>query len=54
MIPKGAGEMVAATIRTIFIQPTAEAVHHQLDAVADMLGQQFPKVRQMLLDAKED
>ncbi|MFB8775368.1 transposase, partial [Streptomyces broussonetiae] len=40
--------------RTIFIQPTAEAVHHQLDAVADMLGQQFPKVRQMLLDAKED
>ncbi|MFD6550229.1 transposase [Streptomyces sp. NPDC058398] len=36
------------------IEPTAEAVHHQLDAVADMLGQQFPKVRQMLLDAKED
>jgi putative transposase len=54
VIPKGSGEMVAATIRTIFIQPTAEAVHHQLDAVADMLGQQFPKVRQMLLDAKED
>jgi putative transposase len=41
VIPKGSGEMVAATIRTIFIQPTAEAVHHQLDAVADMLGQQF-------------
>ncbi|MFF2518403.1 transposase [Streptomyces sp. NPDC058086] len=54
VIPKGSGEMVAATIRTIFIQPTAEAVHHQLDAVADMLGQQFPKVRQMLLDAKEE
>lgn len=54
VIPKGSGEMVAATIRTIFIQPTAEAVHHQLDAVADMLGQQFPKVRQILLDAKED
>ena len=54
VIPKGSGEMVAATIRTIFIQPSAEAVHHQLDAVADMLGQQFPKVRQMLLEAKED
>ncbi|MER7841407.1 hypothetical protein ABTY98_37385 [Streptomyces sp. NPDC096040] len=36
------------------LQPTAESVHHQLDAVADVLGQQFPKVRQMLLDAKED
>ena len=54
VIPEGSGEMVAATIRTIFIQPTAEAVHHQLDAVADMLGQQFPMARKMLLDAKED
>jgi len=54
VIPKGSGEMVAATIRTIFIQPTTQAAHHQLDAVADMLGQQLPKVRQMLLDAKED
>ncbi|WP_406392029.1 IS256 family transposase [Streptomyces sp. NBC_00882] len=54
VIPKGSGEMVAATIRTIFIQPNADAVYHQLDQVADMLGQQFPKVKQMLLDAKED
>ncbi|WP_406425604.1 hypothetical protein [Streptomyces sp. NBC_00842] len=41
--------MVAATIRTVFIQPTAEAVYHHLNAVADMLGQQFPEVKQMLL-----
>ncbi|MFF7139617.1 IS256 family transposase [Streptomyces nodosus] len=54
VIPKGSGEMVAATIRTIFAQPTAEAVRQQLDTVADMLGQQFPKVKQMLLEAKED
>lgn len=54
VIPKGAAEMVAATIRTIFAQPTAEAVRAQLDTVADMLGRQFPKVRGMLLDAKDD
>lgn len=54
VIPKGSAEMVAATIRTVFAQPTADAVRTQLDTVADMLGRQFPKVRDMLLDAKED
>jgi putative transposase len=42
VIPKEAGEMVAATVRTIFAQPTANAVRTQLRAVADMLGAQFP------------
>ncbi|WP_432199138.1 IS256 family transposase [Streptomyces sp. bgisy027] len=54
VIPKDAAEMVAATIRTIFAQPTAEAVRAQLDTVADMLGRQFPKVKAMLLEAKVD
>ncbi|MFD9053379.1 IS256 family transposase [Streptomyces zaomyceticus] len=45
---------VAATIRTVFAQPTADAVRAQLDTVADMLGRQFPKVKEMLLGAKED
>jgi putative transposase len=54
VIPKDAAEMVAATIRTIFAQTTAEAVRAQLDTVADMLGQQFPKVKQMLIEAKDD
>jgi putative transposase len=54
VIPKDAAEMVAATIRTIFAQPTAEAVRAQLDTVADMLGRQFPKVQAMLLEAKTD
>jgi transposase-like protein len=54
VIDKESGEMVAATIRTIFSQPTADLVRTQLDTVADMLGSQFPKVRAMLLDAKED
>ncbi len=52
--PKGAAEMIAATIRALFAQPTAEAVRAHLDTVADMLGEQFPKVKDMLLDAKED
>ncbi|MEW2050458.1 transposase, partial [Streptomyces sp. NPDC005476] len=55
VIPKDAAEMgVAATIRTIFAQPTADAVRAQLETVADMLGRQFPTVRAMLLEAKVD
>ncbi|WTG53946.1 IS256 family transposase [Actinacidiphila glaucinigra] len=54
VIPKDAGEMVAATIRTIFAQPGQSAVRAQVDTVADMLGGQFPKVKQMLLEAKDD
>ncbi|WP_327411484.1 IS256 family transposase [Streptomyces sp. NBC_01233] len=54
VIPKEATEMVAATIRTVFAQPTQDAVRTQLDTVAEMLGKQFPKVKQMLLDAKDD
>ncbi|WP_217245858.1 IS256 family transposase [Streptomyces sp. AC602_WCS936] len=54
VISKDSGELVAATIRTIFAQPTAELVRSQLDTVADMLARQFPKVRDMLLEAKTD
>ncbi|WP_432021127.1 transposase, partial [Streptomyces sp. 1222.5] len=54
VIPKDSAEMVAATIRTVFAQPTAATVRAQLDTVADMLGRQSPKVRAMLLEAKED
>jgi putative transposase len=54
VISKDAAEMVAATIRTIFAQPTQAAVRSQLDTVAGMLGKQFPKVKTMLLEAKDD
>ena len=53
-INKDAGEMVAATIRTIFAQPNPDAVRTQLETVADMLGTQFPKVKAMLLEAEQD
>jgi hypothetical protein len=54
VIRRQAAEMVAATIRTIFTQPTADAVHTHLHTVADMLGTQFPKVKAMLLEAEHD
>ncbi|MEU3283229.1 IS256 family transposase, partial [Streptomyces antibioticus] len=54
VIPKQHAEMAAATIRTIFAQPDAVSVRTQLDTVADTFGKQFPKVKEMLLDAKEE
>jgi putative transposase len=53
-VPKHASEMVAATIRTIFAQPTAELVRAQVDVVADLLRAKFPAVAAMLTDAKAD
>jgi transposase-like protein len=46
--------MVAATVRTIFAQPGPVQVREQLHVIASMLGRQFPKVEQMLLDAADD
>jgi len=54
VIDKHAGEIVAATIRTMFAQSGQSAVRAQVDTVADMLGGQFPKVKRMLLEAKDD
>ncbi|MFE6502496.1 hypothetical protein [Kitasatospora sp. NPDC057738] len=45
--------MGTAIIRTIFAQPAEAGVRTQLDTVADMLGEQFPKVSQMRLEAKD-
>jgi len=53
-VPKGSAEMVAAAVRTIFVQPDAEHVREQLDVIATMLGRQFGKVEQMLREAAED
>src|SRR5690606_27623662 len=54
VIPKQHAEMAAATIRTIFAQPDAVSVRAQLDTVADAFGKQFPKVKEMLLEAKDE
>ena len=46
--------MVAAAIRTVFAQPDAEHVGEQFETIATMLGRQFPKVEQMMRQARED
>jgi transposase-like protein len=48
------GDMVAAAIRTIFAQPTAEAVFSQFDRIVDTLAAQFPEVTAMLIEARHD
>ncbi|MFD8390812.1 hypothetical protein ACFV2N_16765 [Streptomyces sp. NPDC059680] len=54
MINKEAAGIAAATIRTTLAQPTTDAVRTRLATVTDMLGKQFPKVKEMLLEAKDD
>lgn len=53
-VRKGDAEMVAAAVRTIFAQPTGEAVRDQVDSVAALLEGKFPTVAELLRDAKPD
>jgi transposase-like protein len=46
--------MVAATIKTIFVQPDRAHIAHQLDEVATVLRAQFPDVADQLIDAAPD
>jgi putative transposase len=45
---------VAAAIRTIFAQPSGQAVYAQFDRIVDTLEGQFPQVASMLVDARDD
>ena len=53
-VPKADSEMVAAAIRTIFAQPSADAVAAQFDRIVATLEPQFPVVAGMLVDARDD
>ncbi len=53
LVPKGAQQMVAATIRTVFVQPDAASARETWRRVADQLRPRFPRVAQ-LLDAAGD
>ena len=53
-VGKTHGEMVTATIRTIFAQPDAATARAQLRRVADTLRPQFPAVADALCDAEDD
>ncbi len=51
-VPKGAQEMVAATIRTVFAQPDGAAAREQWRRVADTFRPRFGRLAE-LLDAAE-
>jgi len=53
-VSKGQAEMVAAAIRTIFAQPTADTVREAVEHVALTLERQFPSVATLLRDAREE
>jgi putative transposase len=53
-VPSASKEMVAATVRTIFAQPDADATRQQLRDVVALLEGQFPKAAKILDDAEAD
>ena len=53
-VTKGQAEMVAAAIRTIFAQPTADTVREAVENVAATLERQFPAVAAMLRDTRDE
>jgi putative transposase len=53
-VPRADAAMVAAAIRTIFAQPSTEAVYAQFDRIVATLGPKFPTVAGMLSDARDD
>ncbi len=51
LVPKGAQQMVAATIRTVFVQPDPQAAREQWRRVADSFRGRFPKLAHVLDEA---
>ena len=51
-VPKAAAQMVAATIRTVFVQPDPQAAREQWRKVADGFRARFPRLAD-LMDAAE-
>ena len=54
LVPKTAGEMVAATIRTVFVQPDPRSAREQWRRVADGFRSQFPRLAELLDEAEEE
>jgi putative transposase len=54
LVPRRAQQMVAATIRTVFVQPDAESAHEQWRRVADGFRARFPQLAALLDDAEAD
>jgi putative transposase len=54
LVPKGAQQMVAATIRTVFVQPDPQAAREQWRRVADSFRGRFTKLAHLLDEAESD
>lgn len=54
LVPKAAGQMVAATIRTVFVQPDANSAREQWRKVADSFRPRFPRLATLLDEAEAD
>jgi putative transposase len=53
-MPKGSQDMVAAALRSVFVQPDAQAVEQQWDQVIAMLIEKFPAAAALMEQARED
>jgi putative transposase len=54
LVPKAPQQLVAATIRTVFAQPTPEAARAQWRQVADGFRGRFPRLAALLEEAETD
>jgi putative transposase len=54
LVPEGTQQMVAATIRTVFVQPAAATAREPWRRVADQLRPRFPRVANLLDEAEDE
>jgi putative transposase len=54
LVPKQAGEMVAAAIRTVFAEPEPQAARRRWRQVADGFRERYPRLATLLEEAEED
>ena len=54
LVPKSAAQMVAATIRTVFVQPDVATAREQWRRVAEGFRPRFPRLAQLMDEAEED
>jgi transposase-like protein len=54
LVPRGAAQMVAATIRTVFVQPDAASAREQWQRVTESFRPRFPRLAALLEGAEAD
>jgi putative transposase len=54
VVPKSAQQMIAATIRTVFVQPDAASARKTWRTVADSLRARFTRVAQLMDEAEDE